>query len=230
MKDIEYGLMAHFYDLLYKNKDYKKETDFIKLFLKEDYSVLDAGAGTGCHAYLLHKSGYNVCGFDKSKSMVNEANKKMEGRFFEGDILTITPIKKYDAVISMFAVFNHLKNYKEFKIGLSNLKEALKPNGVIIIDLHNPQKNGKKIDEQNDIKRVMKWTKNKLTNKEKTIITYNHLGKEYQSKHIFKIFKINKLKKIALALGFKKVNFYEDYNVSRFATRKSKNVQMVISL
>ena len=57
---------ANTYDALYENKDYEKECDFIEaIFSKGSLNaktVLDLGCGTGGHALVLAKRGYEVLG------------------------------------------------------------------------------------------------------------------------------------------------------------------------
>ena len=53
-------------------------------------------------------------------------------------------------------------------------------------------------------------------------------NKKLKACHIFKIYNINKLNKIALDLGFTSVKFYENYNKNTLATSNSKNIQMVM--
>jgi len=231
MKNIEYTKMAYFYDLFYKNKNYKKEVEFICSFINnKETKILDVGSGTGNHAKILNDLGYNVFGFDKSQEMVDIANAKINGKFFVSDLLSFKTSEKFDLIISFFAVFNHLKSYKEFKKALINLKNALTDDGVIIIDLHNPQKSGEKVETIDNITRVMKWKKCSLLNKEFSKITYIIDNKQYVTKHIFKIYQMNKLEKIAKQLGFKNIKFYENYDKTKTATVASKNIQMVLSL
>ena len=173
MKNLEYTKMAYFYDLFYKNKNYKKEVEFICNFIKDkETKILDAGSGTGNHAKILNDLSYNVFGFDKSQEMVDIANAKINGKFFVSDLLNFKAGEKFDLIMSFFAVFNHLKSYKEFKKALINLKNAINVKGTIIIDLHNPQKSGKKVETVDNITRVMKWKKCSLLNKEFSKITY----------------------------------------------------------
>lgn len=231
MKTLEYTIMAEFYDELYKNKDYKKEVSFIEHFINQkDCLILDAGCGTGTHASILNDLGYNVYGFDLNQEMVNIANKKIEKHFEVGNLLTYQTNSKFDLIISFFAVFNHLKNYKEFKLSLKNLKQHLNLNGKIIIDIHNPQKNGKKIDFSSNIKRIMRWKVYKFVNKEFSTLTYIVNNKKYKTHHTFSIFKINKIENICKKLGFADISFYENYNANKTASNKSKNIQIVLSL
>ena len=70
---------ASLYDLIYKNKNYLKEVNFLtKQFKKEDKKakkILDLGCGTGQYTYLLSKKGYEVTGVDISKPMIEIAKK-----------------------------------------------------------------------------------------------------------------------------------------------------------
>ena len=171
-KDLEYTKMACFYDELYKNKNYKREVGFIEKFLnsKED-KILDAGCGTGNHAKILQDKGYNIYGFDLSPQMVEIANTKVNNNFEVANLLFYSTEKKFDLIISFYAVFNHLKSYKEFSFALQNLLKALNNKGTLIIDLHNPQKNGVKVDKFDSVKRIMQWKINKLLKKETSKIT-----------------------------------------------------------
>jgi len=230
MKNIEYTKMAYLYDEFYANKKYEKEVDFIKSFIKDkNCKILDAGSGTGNHAKILSDLGYTVKGFDQSEEMVEIANSKVKNAFEVGELLTFKSDEKYDLIISFFAVFNHLKNYKEFELALKNLKACLNEEGTIIIDLHNPLKSGKKIEELKNAKRIMKWRKLSLLKKEFSKITYIVGNKKYKTSHTFKIFQIAKLQKIAESLDFGSINFYENYG-NLAATKNSKNIQMVLTL
>jgi len=72
---------ARFYDLLYQDKDYKVECDFLeKVFSKFSTrrinSILDLGCGTGSHSLPLAKKGFHLTGVDQSKTMINQAKEK----------------------------------------------------------------------------------------------------------------------------------------------------------
>ena len=228
-KVIEYGQMAKYYDLFYKNKNYSSEICFIENFINtNDCKILDAGCGTGNHALLLYKKGYDVVGFDLNKEMVDIANEKLAHRFSVNNILNFKSNDKYDLIISFFAVFNHLKSYRQFRIALNNLKSHLNKNGTIIIDLHNPQSNGVKKEKFGEISRTMKWKVNKLFKKEYTHLVYDINGQQIVSSHTFKIFTIKKIKNLLNGLSFKNFEFYENYNIQKHASSKSKNIQVVI--
>ena len=73
---------AHAYDLLYLDKDYTAECDFIENIFhrygdKPISRVLDLGCGTGNHAFPLASRGYEVVGIERSESMLAQASNKL---------------------------------------------------------------------------------------------------------------------------------------------------------
>ena len=75
-------------------------------------TILDMGCGTGGHALLLAERGYGVTGIDMSESMLSIAKEKARKAnisvdLFEGDIREFNTAKKFDAIISMFAVMGY---------------------------------------------------------------------------------------------------------------------------
>ena len=118
----------------------------------------------------------------------------------------------------MFAVINHLKNMDELKVCLQNLKNILKNDGKIIIDLHNPQASGKKRDTFDNMTRIMEWHFDKISKIEESKIIFEIDGKKYLDHHTFRIFTIEEIKEI-----------YANYDINKKGCCTSKNLQFVIS-
>lgn len=83
--------------------------------------------------------------------MLKISRQKVKGLFLQANILSFRLNERFDAVISMFAVLNHLKSYKELKLVLENAFNHLKQNGKFIFDLHNPQFSGQKTEAFNNL-------------------------------------------------------------------------------
>jgi len=135
---------AKFYDLLYKDKDYQRECRFLEKIFSE-YSkrkikdVLDFGCGTGNHDFILEKRGYNLVGVDASKKMIGLAREKKERmgskiRFLNGDIRKIKLKKRFDALISMFAVISYQTKNRDLASAFANASRHLKKGGLLIFD------------------------------------------------------------------------------------------------
>ena len=223
---LEYKEMAKYYDLFYYNKSYKKEVKFLVKIIGNRKSILDVGCGTGIHMNLLEEKGYHVDGLDLNDGMLNIARNRINGNLYEGNLLDYNINKTYDAIISMFAVFNHLKNYDELEIGIINWYNHLSENGVLIIDLHNGRSDGKKESLYKNCKRIMSWIFDAKTFREHTDITYDIDGKTYCDSHEFLIYKIDKIKNI-LDRNNLKYQLYENYSTN-VATDESKNIEIVI--
>ena len=223
---MEYKKFAKYYDKFYSKKDYQKEVLFLKNFISKNHCIIDIGCGTGRHASLLND--YNIDGLDLNKEMLEIAKTRINGSIYHQNILNINIGKKYDIVISMFAVINHLKDIDELERCLINLKKILKPSGKIIIDLHNPQSSGEKIDSFDNIKRTMLWNYDKEAKIEKSNIIFEIDNKIYNDSHIFRIFSIDEIKKMCEKVGLNVINIYENYDITKKGNKNSKNLQFVI--
>lgn len=225
---MEYGQMARYYDVLYRDKDYNREVAFLKSFFpKNSKRALDLGCGTGEHLRLLKAHPLESTGVDISPEMIAIAKTKIPADFIISDILTYRSRKKFDIIISMFAVCNHLSSEKELKEMLCHVKEMLKKNGVIILDFHNPAAGGEKRDRMNGVERTMKWRVNSAQKKEYSEITYTVDGHVFKTRHQFTIYTIEQLTKLSEDLAFRLIGFYENYTLTP-ATNASKNIQMVL--
>lgn len=227
---MEYKEFAMYYDKFYQNKNYKKETEFLKNFINANDKILDVGCGTGIHAALLTDNGFEVDGLDLNKEMLEIAKTRLKTNLYWQNILEIDISKKYNMIISMFAVFNHLKDTDELMRGLMNLKQLLHDGGKIIIDLHNPQSSGSKIDTYDNMTRVMKWNYDRSLKIEKSDIIFEIDGIKYTDTHTFRIFTIDEMKECCERVGLKVVNVYENYDINKEGTSTSKNLQFLITI
>ena len=227
---MEYKEFAKYYDKFYQNKNYRKETEFLKNFINANDKILDIGCGTGIHAALLTDNGFEVDGLDLNKEMLEIAKTRLKTNLYWQNILEIDISKKYNMIISMFAVFNHLKDTDELMRGLMNLKQLLHDGGKIIIDLHNPQSSGSKIDTYDNMTRVMKWNYDRSLKIEKSDIIFEIDGIKYTDTHTFRIFTIDEMKECCERVGLKVVNVYENYDINKEGTSTSKNLQFLITI
>lgn len=227
---MEYKEFAKYYDKFYQNKNYKKETEFLNNFINANDKILDVGCGTGIHAALLTDNGFEVDGLDLNKEMLEIAKTRLKTNLYWQNILEIDISKKYNMIISMFAVFNHLKDTDELMQGLMNLKQLLHDDGKIIIDLHNPQSSGSKIDTYDNMTRVMKWNYDRSLKIEKSDIIFEIDGIKYTDTHTFRIFTIDEMKECCERVGLKVVNVYENYDINKEGTSTSKNLQFLITI
>ncbi|MDI3545095.1 MAG: hypothetical protein PWQ96_2396 [Clostridia bacterium] len=139
----EYALV---YDYLYQDKDYEKECDFLEAIFKKyqlhPKSILDLGCGTGGHALILAKRGYQVTGVDRSSEMLAIAKEKAKNfgckiDFYEKSIQELSINKKFEVVIAMFAVMSYQTNNNDLFLACKTAKQHLKQGGIFIFDAWN---------------------------------------------------------------------------------------------
>ena len=225
---MEYTEFAKYYDKFYKNKNYVKETEFLMNFLKQDESIIDIGCGTGIHASLLEQKGYKVDGLDLNKEMLDIAKTRVHSHLYLQNILDLNINKKYDVIISMFAVLNHLKNIQELETSFRNFKNILTDDGKIIIDLHNPQSSGNKVDMYDNMTRTMQWNYNEKSKIEDSKIIFEIDGKKYIDNHTFRIFTIDEVTKCCENVGLTVQKIYANYDTKQCGSPTSKNLQFLI--
>jgi len=137
----EYG---KYYDIIYMDKDYEKECDFIEQIFRKytknrPKTILDAGCGTGGHAIPLARREYSVVGIDASSVMIDLAREKakklgLNMEFYVMDLRDFNLNVKFDACVCMFAVLDYIAENEEILHVLSNIRNHLKQNSLFVFD------------------------------------------------------------------------------------------------
>jgi len=120
------------------------ETDHVVelLGLAPGSSVLDLCCGHGRHSIALARRGYEVTGYDLSQAFLEraEADAATAGvpvRWIEGDMRRVPFKEAFDAVINMFSAFGYLETKSEDQKVLDQVRDALKPGGLLLLDTIN---------------------------------------------------------------------------------------------
>lgn len=137
------NLYSKYYDLLYSDKDYSGEVEYIVALIKEDSSkhktILDMGCGTGKHAELLCDFGYKVHGIDLSIDMLKIAKDRRVGKeknltFSHSNIQELNLDEDFDIVTSLFHVMGYQNTNKELVRAFEVAYNHLKKDGLFIFD------------------------------------------------------------------------------------------------
>jgi len=135
---------AAYYDLIYRDKPYEKEADFVESLLRQGsdtgtivQKILELGCGTGNYTRILLARGYHITGVDVSEDMLSLAKAKCQGRFLNADIRDLEIDDKYDACLAMFTVMGYLTENSDITMALRNVRRHLKPAGIFIFDVWN---------------------------------------------------------------------------------------------
>jgi SAM-dependent methyltransferase len=137
-----FGDYSRYYDLLYRDKDYAGETEYIasmmRRFLPEARRVIELGAGTGRHAGLLSRKGYVVHGVESSSEMFAQARLLYAGdatlAFTHGDIRNVRLHATFDAAISLFHVVSYQTTNEDLLATFRTAREHLSVDGIFIFD------------------------------------------------------------------------------------------------
>jgi SAM-dependent methyltransferase len=130
-----------YYDLLYKDKDYKAESDYVYASLKKTNptinSVIELGCGSGNHAQHLTKNKLFITGLERSETMVKEALNKNIQNFnpVVGDITHFELHQTFDAAISLFHVISYLTDNEALISCFKSVHQHLNSKGLFLFDI-----------------------------------------------------------------------------------------------
>ena len=140
-----YDIEAPFYDIM---SDATEDIQFyIELASQVDGPILECACGTGRIAIPLARAGADVTGLDLSKEMLNVFRAKLRKenaatrkriRLLKGDMRNFSLGKKFGMAYIAFASFLHLLTVKDEEACLKSVLEHLRPNGIFIVDVFNP--------------------------------------------------------------------------------------------
>jgi ubiquinone/menaquinone biosynthesis C-methylase UbiE len=138
------GRHAELYDLFYAEKPYREEVAFVNACL-QTYgdgvkNVLELACGTGTHALLLEKFGYEITATDYSADMLRQAQKKRKEAHSQVDfrlqnMLELeVPKQPWDAVLCLFDSIGYVATNEAIMKVLSGVNRQLRPGGVFIFE------------------------------------------------------------------------------------------------
>jgi len=142
-----FGQYAQYYDVIYKNKDYKQECAYVQQLFrkhahKEIKTILDLGCGTAGHIIPFIDEGYKIVGVDASTQMLKYAEQKLENlelkaELIKGKMQSIQLNRKFDAVLCLFSSIDYLTNKKDLMSMLENTAQHMKKSSLFIFDFWN---------------------------------------------------------------------------------------------
>ena len=133
---------AKYYDLLYMDKDYEGEVNYIHSLIQrfsknEVKTIFDIGCGTGTHARYFSEKGYSVTGIDFSEKMIEEAKKRNipNAEFLVKNIVDEFHLnKQVNVVTCLFHVLSYQNENRQVIQLMNNVAEHLTEDGIFIFD------------------------------------------------------------------------------------------------
>ena len=134
-----FDLYSEYYDLLYRDKDYRGEADYVVSLIEKFHpsasTLLELGCGTGKHAALFEAAGYAPEGIDMSANMLERARTQYPGlRFHQGDARSARLTRNFDVVTSLFHVASYQTSNEDLAAYFATAKAHLAPGGIFIFD------------------------------------------------------------------------------------------------
>ena len=139
MSDAVFNAYSRYYDLLYRDKNYIAEVDYIADLLEyfgvSGKRLLEFGSGTGKHGRLLAQRGYEVTGIERSAEMVAQADVVPGFSCQQGDICTVQLDQAFDAVLSLFHVVSYQTTNDAVQAVFARAAEHLEAGGLFVFDV-----------------------------------------------------------------------------------------------
>lgn len=133
-----FNAYSRYYDLLYRDKDYAGEADYIGNLLTRhgipQGDLLEFGCGTGKHGRLLADKGYRVHGIERSAEMVAQAGQTGGFTCQQGDICAVHLGRTYVAVLSLFHVISYQTSNQSLSAVFASAAEHLEAGGLFVFD------------------------------------------------------------------------------------------------
>ena len=140
------GIYSQYYDLLYEDKDYKNEVDYVSKRLGHDgvlknLTLLDLGCGTGIHTREFSKRGLTCMGIDISEGMIEVAALQSEdldsATYKVGDISDYHLSKNFNYIVSLFHVFSYLTSQEQVEGFFKSSSIHMQKDAILLFDYWN---------------------------------------------------------------------------------------------
>lgn len=142
-------LFARYYDLLVHGNTVALATQDDLQFIEQAFKragavreILDAGCGTGRYLVPLAKQGYHLTGLDNSPEMLAQCVERLtelglSATLVEQDLREWHETERYDVIVCMNSVIAYFLETGEMLEILSRFREALRPGGLLILEVWN---------------------------------------------------------------------------------------------
>jgi len=242
---------AQYYDVIYGNKDYKKECTYLeqlfqKFASKKTKTILDLGCGTANHMIPLLQRGYTMTGIDGSAQMLKIAAQKLDNFNLKGNLVkqklqTFTLNQKFDVVLCMFSVIDYITQKKGLLSMLNNVAGHMKKGSLFIFDFWNesavegyysPSKrdffkvNGKILERRSTTKL---YPSQNLCEVQYTC-SLRQNGKLFErdrEKHILRYFEIDEMQRYLSLAGLKAIDIHPFLNIGGKIKKNTWDITMI---
>lgn len=218
-----------FYRLLYEHRNEQEAVKFLQNLINKNIItnsdvVLDAACGYGRHAHWLARQNFRVVGIDLAHQRIAEAKLYAQHLpnppdFQVQDMRTMPFNNQFDVVLNLFTSFGYFSDITENHRVILKFREALKPNGKLILDFLNAQiiPPGSETTEQiigSTLFRIQKNNYETYVEKKIQIFPSNQEPLNFTERVM--LFSIKELTEMLRLAGFQIVNIFGDYDLANW--------------
>lgn len=215
-----------YYHILYKHRDTKEAHLLLNNllgFLKPlpDSKILDLACGRGRHAVYLNNKGFDVTGIDLSQSSIRYASQYEQKKlsFHVHDMRKVFKKNEFDLVLNLFTSFGYFENKNDDCKVLEAISNALKPNGILVLDFLNMNKATATLPLE-EIKtvehivfRIRKFVEDNMLVKQ---INFIDNGKEFSFEEKVRTYTLADFNKLLASCQFTITDTFGDYRLNPF--------------
>jgi 2-polyprenyl-3-methyl-5-hydroxy-6-metoxy-1,4-benzoquinol methylase len=225
---------------VYRHRDQKEASELVKLVINNiDVSniktVLDMAAGSGRHAIIFAKEGFDVTAVDLSENLLSIGIKSAENEnvninFIHSDIRKFNPDIKYNLILNLFTSMGYFEKDEENYFILSKAYQLLENNGYFVLDYFN-----KNYLENNLVPSTVDEldgsviTQNRFIEGERIIkeITVDNNGKINKYFESVRMFSKDELINMLQKLGFSIIKTFGDFKGKSFELESSPRIIII---
>ena len=217
---------SKYYDLLYKDKNYKEESQYVikkmKQFAPKAAQIVELGSGSGSHAHYFCEAGFKVTGIEKSQEMLAVAKSKNIVGFnpILGDISSFELPQQFDVALSLFHVISYLTQNESLINCFKTVHRQLNTEGLFMFDVwyspavyhQKPETRIKRLED--DTLAIIRLAESKME-LDTNVVEVNfevlikdkstHISESITEKHLMRHFSIPEVKMLAAFTGFEVV-------------------------
>jgi len=238
-----YKILAKDYDSLNPKKEIFKQESFFKKLIKK-YSIkncLDCACGVGWHLFMFKKLGLDCFGSDLSKEMLKQARKNLKEKRIllkQEDFRKLSRSwnRKFDMIVSLTTSFPHMLTKQDAIVALRCAYDRLNNNGILVISngiSDSLLTNKPRFFPARILKNQVFYFLLEYPNPERVIFNIIQIKKTKNSfKHAYYVIHYNAMRQSVLKsyfakTKFKKVDYFGDYDFSKYSTKKSKRLIVI---
>ena len=225
---------------VYRHRDQKEANELVQLVIDSiDVSkvknVLDMASGSGRHAEIFAKKGFNVTAVDLSENLISIGKKNAESEnvkieFVHSDIRRFDPNIKYHLILNLFTSIGYFEKDEENYFILNKAYNLLENNGYFVLDYFN-----KSFVENNLVPSTVDEfdgsviTQNRFIEGERIIkeITIDNKGKINKYFESVRMFSKDELINMLQKLGFRIIKTFGDFMGNSFELESSPRIIII---